>query len=438
LVLLLADGTVNVYTNTHNPSAPFVAPPSIANLLGQPVPQGSGIGVADIDYDGRLDVLVSDANGRIWEFHRNVTGSSYTLTSKVWGGSGVGFAQRLTIAAGDINGDGDVDLIGGFAQGGLLALRDPHYSVPANIRAAGGAMSVFLEWDPDRQSRIAGYNVYRSYPDTNAFAMVNASRVVVPRYEDAQALLRATNFYRVTAVTGVIYPGNSVPQYIESRPSEIVTTVPGGVMLWMSDYYGAPGGATVLQINTPLASAISGTNLGIHVLYDPAVVIPASQVDSSKPTVERTALTQNLVIADNGATANGEIIITGISGNILTGTGNLFDINFRVASGVAVGTTTTNVISSVALSDTSGNSVPVTIQGVAQFTAASNYFPGDVNGDGTLSQADFDLAMQLAVGQRAATPQEIAAGDLNGNGVIDKDDASMLLSVITGQSPNPQ
>ncbi|MGZ4964188.1 MAG: dockerin type I repeat-containing protein, partial [Limisphaerales bacterium] len=183
---------------------------------------------------------------------------------------------------------------------------------------------------------------------------------------------------------------------------------------------------------------ISGTNLGIHVLYDPAVVIPASQVDSSKPTVERTALTQNLVIADNGATANGEIIITGISGNILTGTGNLFDINFRVASGVAVGTTTTNVISSVALSDTSGNSVPVTIQGVAQFTAASNYFPGDVNGDGTLSQADFDLAMQLAVGQRAATPQEIAAGDLNGNGVIDKDDASMLLSVITGQSPNPQ
>jgi hypothetical protein len=163
-----------------------------------------------------------------------------------------------------------------------------------------------------------------------------------------------------------------------------------------------------------------------------------SQVDGSKPTVERTALTENLVISDNGSTANGEIIITGISGNIITGVGNLFDINFTVASDATVGATLANVISSVTLADTSGNSVPVTIQGPAQFTVATNYFPGDVNGDGTLSQADFELEMQLAVGQRPATPQEIAAGDFNGNAAIDKDDGSMLLSLIAGQSPNPQ
>ena len=40
-----------------------------------------------------------------------------------------------------------------------------------------------------------------------------------------------------------------------------------------------------------------------------------------------------------------------------------------------------------------------------------------MNGDGVLSQADFELALELAVGQRPATASEIAAGDLNGNGV---------------------
>ncbi len=73
----------------------------------------------------------------------------------------------------------------------------------------------------------------------------------------------------------------------------------------------------------------------------------------------------------------------------------------------------------------------------AVFTVANAYFPGDVNGDGVLSQADFVLAMKLAVGQRPATPEEIAAGDMNGNGVIDKDDAHMILRLIHSQSPNP-
>jgi hypothetical protein len=71
-------------------------------------------------------------------------------------------------------------------------------------------------------------------------------------------------------------------------------------------------------------------------------------------------------------------------------------------------------------------------------TVANTCFPGDVNGDGIVSQPDFVLAMKLAVGQRPATPCEIAAGDMNGNGEIDKDDAHLILRMIHGKDPNPK
>jgi len=53
------------------------------------------------------------------------TAGTYTLKSKIFGGTFNGFAQRLTITAGDIDGDGDTDLIGGYAQGGLVYLQNP-------------------------------------------------------------------------------------------------------------------------------------------------------------------------------------------------------------------------------------------------------------------------------------------------------------------------
>ena len=57
---------------------------------------------------------------------------TYTLKSKIYGGTFDGFADRLTIAAGDIDGDGDVDIIGGYAQGGLVYLRNPEAHLPVS------------------------------------------------------------------------------------------------------------------------------------------------------------------------------------------------------------------------------------------------------------------------------------------------------------------
>jgi hypothetical protein len=438
LLVLLPDGLVTFYTNRGNASASFAAPPAAASLLGQAVPQASGLAVADINYDGRLDVLASDADGRIWEFYQGGTPGVFTLISKVWGGAGAGFAGRLTLATGDIDGDGDVDMVGGYGGGGLVSLRDPRFAVPANLRAYGGARSIVLTWDPDRQSRIVGYYVYRSAGTTNSFSRLTNDMVTVPRFEDPQPVPNVTNFYQVTAVCAVNYPGNSVAIFVEGRPSDIAGATVGGVTLWMPDYFGKPGSNTVLQINTPLATGISGTNLDIRVTYNPAILTPVSQIDPLQATVEQTGLTEDLLITDNAATASGELIITGLGGGVLTGQGNLFDINFRVALGAALGTKTTNTLSQVTLRDAFGNPLPVDATDIAVMTVANAYFPGDVNGDGMVSQPDFVLAMKLAVGQRPATPDEIAAGDMNGNGEIDKDDAHLILRMIHGQKPNPK
>jgi hypothetical protein len=251
LLVLLADGTVDIYLNSGNAALPFAAPPSVANLLGQAITQGTGLSVADLNYDGRWDVLAADAEGRLWEFRQSAGGGSFTLISKVWGGAGAGFANRLTVAAGDLDGDGDVDVIGGFAEGGLLALRDPRFAVPVNFRVAGGATSVLLSWDPDRQSRIVGYRAYRSAGPATDFTLLTNTLITLPRHEDRAPVGNVSNRYYVTAVSTVIYPGNSVPLLVEGRPSEIAGATAGGITLLLSDYFGRPGlaGATLLYQN---------------------------------------------------------------------------------------------------------------------------------------------------------------------------------------------
>jgi hypothetical protein len=68
----------------------------------------------------------------VWAAPHARAAGSYTLKSKVFAGSFDGFADRLTITAGDLDGDGDVDLIGGYAQGGLVYLRNPETHLPVS------------------------------------------------------------------------------------------------------------------------------------------------------------------------------------------------------------------------------------------------------------------------------------------------------------------
>ena len=158
LLVMLADGTVRLYS--HDGSATPYAAPATNNYLGVVAASATGITTGNIDQEGRLDVLVSDADGRIWEYLQNEDGSFF-FKSKVWGGSSAGFATGLTIAAIDWEFDGDVDLVAGLSSGGLIALRDPRGGRPTGLVTTPGADSILLTWDPNWQSRILGYNVYR-------------------------------------------------------------------------------------------------------------------------------------------------------------------------------------------------------------------------------------------------------------------------------------
>lgn len=78
----------------------------------------------DLDGDGDLDLLVGGFNGR-FAFLRNTgsaTAPSFTREDDRWGGLDTGQYARATL--GDLDGDGDLDVIGGASNGRLRVYRN--------------------------------------------------------------------------------------------------------------------------------------------------------------------------------------------------------------------------------------------------------------------------------------------------------------------------
>jgi hypothetical protein len=124
LLVLQSNGAVARHAYTGNALAPYANPASSGSILPDMIVNGRALSVADVNGDGRLDVLASDVDGRMW-FFRALEAGGYFLNSKVWGGTGAGFAQDLRSVVADLNGDGSPDLVGGTAAGGLVHLRNP-------------------------------------------------------------------------------------------------------------------------------------------------------------------------------------------------------------------------------------------------------------------------------------------------------------------------
>ena len=124
LLVLKSTGAVARHAYTGNALTPYVNPATSESLLPDTIVNGRALSVADVNGDGRLDVLATDTDGRTW-FFRALAGGGYFLNSKVWGGTGAGFASDLRGTVADLNGDGSPDLVGGTAQGGLVHLRNP-------------------------------------------------------------------------------------------------------------------------------------------------------------------------------------------------------------------------------------------------------------------------------------------------------------------------
>jgi hypothetical protein len=430
LIVLLDDGTARLFLN-NGTSVPFSGSGS-ANFLGTPAAAGTSIAVGDINQDGLPDVLLADSDGRIWEFLNNGSGG-FSLQSKVWGGSYPGFATGLTLAAADLEGDGDLDLIGGLANGGILALRDPSVGRPTGLIARPGANSVQLDWDANWQSRIRGYYIYRANAVEGPFGKLLPDYVPLPSYLDSPVDPAIPHYYYVTGVSQFFLPGNSTPRISESLPSDLAITQTGKVILSVRPARGNPGQTIKINLSIENAVGVSGNGMQVRVAYNPTKLTPLTQVNPSKDSVLSTGLSRNLTFTDNGASATGELVINGTGGSLEPGAGKLFTLQFEVAAGLPKKTILGVTITDATMRDLNGNALMVEILPSDEPESGDTYFPGDVNGDGLVSNADKDLLKDLTKPKsRPPTAEELMAGDLNGDGKLDVKDFVLLVQLLNG------
>ncbi len=90
-------------------------------------------------------------------------------------------------------------------------------SPPVGLVIQSGDKSVVLHWNPNNESNLAGYNVYRSLNNSGPFVVQNSTLLTSPGFCDLNVTNGQTYFYQVTAVT-------SSSQ--ESLPSVTFSTVP--------------------------------------------------------------------------------------------------------------------------------------------------------------------------------------------------------------------
>ena len=271
--------------------------------------------LADATGDGTADLLVADTSGRVALYARTAEG--FALEHRVWGGSFDGFAEGLTLAPVDWEADGDLDMLCGTADGKLLLLSDPNVGKPSNLRATAGYDNVLLTWDPNGQSRVYGYGVYRA--EAAGFARI--AEPSLPTYRDTPPSL-AEWAYRVTALSRLWTAGNSEPETFESLPSDVVRVNLGGVTLWMPETLTAYANADLaLPVTVDNSKGLGAFTLTLT--YDPAFVEPLG--------VETTALTEGLTLTSEAS--DGTWTLTA-KGTLPAGSGPLFRLRFHIRAGV--------------------------------------------------------------------------------------------------------
>ena len=387
LAVLRADGALLINPTNINDSVEY------SNVA---IPHCVSACVADVDGDGREDILAVTAGGSIW-YYRQTSLKYFEVQSKTWAGSYEGLGESMSIQALDWDQDGDLDCLCGTVDGRLLLLRDPKVGRPVNLRAFSGVDNVQLEWTAKLQPRICGYKIYR-----NDACEAEPS---VPFWRDYSPLAVAN--YCVSAVSRYYTPGNSRPSVSESLKSEKIQVVVGDVAFHWNDVAVKQGerAEVMLSIENSLNYDVAGKTQ--VVTYDPAYLTPLKIV--------KTGLTENVVYEES--VADGKWTIALKSGSLAAGGGKFFTLVFDT---LKAGTTKVGEAT-----------VTITARNPENPTDVPPYSLGDVNGDGKLDQEDVRELARLKNGNgRKHTANQLKAGDFNGNGKLDNADYQALRELL--------
>ena len=204
------------------------------------------------------------------------------------------------------------------------------------------------------------------------------------------------------------------------------------MILSVRPVHGKPGQRVKINLSIENAMGVSGTGMQVRVAYDPAKLQPWAQAEPGGETVLSTGLSRNLTFTDNGATANGELVINGSGGSLEPGAGKMFTLQFEVAAGLPKKTTLGVTISGATMRDLNGNALVVEILPQDEPESDDTHIEGDIDGDGNVTNADKNLLKDLTKPKsRPPTEDELMAGDLNGDGKLNEKDLCSLAQLLS-------
>jgi len=268
------------------------------------------------------NLLASDDAGRIW-FYRS-EGEGFVLQHKVWGGTYAGFAEGLRIAAVDWEDDGDWDCLCGTADGRLLLLRNPKVGRPSNLRVRAGVDNALLEWDPNQQSRVRGYRVYRAMASQSVAETAQVGEVVaepaLPRHRDYPQTITDYD-YRISSLSRHYTAGNSEPKITESALTEPVRAELGKVVLRWNDASGFSGDEIAVGLSIENSLAVSGTGLVFRIGYDASTLSPVKALPSG--------LSSGIGLTDEYH--DGVWTVSASGGELAAGAGTVFSLVFATS-----------------------------------------------------------------------------------------------------------